>query len=82
MVLPACKSQQRLEIGFRKRRNPFVGNDTSGMANPRIWAFLRVLWLLCLNDKTSHRFQDEDTTDCLQLQIFDMREREMSNLEV
>ena len=60
MTLPACKPLQRLENSFRKRQNPFVGNDTSGMAKPRIRAFLRLLGLCCLNDKTSHRFQDEN----------------------
>jgi hypothetical protein len=43
------------------------------MAKPRIWAFLWLLWLRCLNDKTSHRFQGEGIADCLQSQIFDMR---------
>ena len=65
MALPGCKPLQRLEIGFRKRQNPFVGNYTSGMAKPRILAFLRLLWLRCLNDKASHRFQGEDIPDCL-----------------
>ena len=45
LALPACKPLQRPKIGFRKRRNPFVGNYTSRMAKPRIWAVLRLLWL-------------------------------------
>ena len=52
MALPVRKPLQKFEIGFRKRQNPFVGYDTSGMAKLRIWAFLKLLWLLCLNDKT------------------------------
>lgn len=51
------------------------------MAKPRIGTFLRLLWLRCLNDKTSHRFQGEGIADCLQSQIFDRRERKMSNLD-
>ena len=80
MALPACKPLKRLENGFRKRQNPFVGNHTSGMAKPRIGAFLRLLWLRCLNDKTSHRFQDEDIPDCLQSPIFERREKENEQL--
>ena len=80
MALPACKPLQRLENGFRKRQNPFVGNHTSGMAKTRIWAFLRLLWLRCLKDKTSHRLQSENIADSLQSQTFDRRERKMSNL--
>ena len=76
MALPACKPLQRLENGFRKRQNPFVGNDTSGMAKPRIRAFLRLLGLCCLNDKTSHRFQGENISDGLLSQIFERREKE------
>ena len=78
MALPACKPLQRLENGFRKRQNPFVGNDTSGMAKPRIRAFLRLLWLRCMNNKTSHHSQDKDIADSFQLRIFDRREWEMS----
>ena len=52
-----------------------------GWQKPRIGAFLRLLWLRCLNDKTSHRFQGEGIADCLQSQIFDRRERKMSNLD-
>ena len=63
----------KLRNDFRALQNPFVGNHTSGMAKPRIGAFLRLLWLRCLNDKTPHRFQGEDIADCLQSQIFDMR---------
>ena len=81
MALPGCKPLQRLEIGFRKRQNPFVGNYTSGMAKPRILAFLRLLRLRCLNDKTSHRLQNKANGYCRKLQIFDRREREMSNLD-
>lgn len=55
-------------------------NDTCGMAEPRIRAFLRLLWLRCLNDKTSHRFQDEDIPDCLQSPIFERREKENEQL--
>ena len=71
----------KLRNDFRALQNPFVGNHTSGMAKPRIGAFLRLLWLRCLNDKTSHRFQGEGIADCLQSQIFDRRERKMSNLD-
>jgi len=81
MALPVCKPLQRPEIGFRKRQNPLMGNHTSGMTKPRILEFLRLLWLRCLNDKTSHRFQGEGIADCLQSQIFDRRERKMSNLD-
>ena len=78
MALPVCKPLQRPEIGFRKRQNLFAGNHTSGMAKPRIWAFLRLLWLRCLNNKTSHHSQDKDIADSFQLRIFDRREWEMS----
>ena len=80
MTMPGRKPLQRLEIGFRKRQNPFVGNYTSGMAKPRILAFLRLLRLRCLNDKTSHRLQSENIADSFQSQTFDRRERKMSNL--
>lgn len=82
MALPACKPLQRLENGFRKRQNPFVGNDTSGMAKPRIRAFLRLLGLCCLNDKTSHRFQGENISDGLLSQIFERREKENEHIEL
>ena len=81
MALPVCKPLQRPEIGFRKRQNPFIGNHTSGMAKPRIWAFLRLPWLCRLNDKTSHRLQNKANGYCRKSQIFDRREREMSNLD-
>ena len=80
MALPVCKPLQGPEIGFRKRQNPLMGNHTSGMTKPRILAFLRLLWLRCLNDKTSHRFQDEDIPDCLQSPIFERREKEKEQL--
>ena len=80
MALPACKPLQRLENGFRKRQNPFVGNDTSGMAKPRIRAFLKLLGLCCLNDKTSHRFQGENISDGLLSQIFERREKENEHI--
>ena len=70
----------KLRNDFRALQNPFVGNHTSGMAKPRIGAFLRLLWLRCLNDKTSHRFQDEDIPDCLQSPIFERREKEKEQL--
>ena len=82
MALPACKPLQRLENGFRKRQNPFVGNDTSGMAKPRIRAFLRLLGLCCLNDKTSHRFQGENISDGLLSQIFERREKENEHIGI
>ena len=66
----------KLRNDFRALQNPFVGNHTSGMAKPRIGAFLRLLWLRCLNDKTSHRFQGEDIANCLQSPIFERREKE------
>ena len=43
----------KLRNDFRALQNPFVGNHTSGMAKPRIGAFLRLLGLRCLNDNTS-----------------------------
>lgn len=58
----------------------FVGNYASRMAKPRFWAFLGLLRLRCLNDKTSLRFHGEDITDCLQSRVFDMREKKMGNL--
>ena len=70
----------KLRNDFRALQNPFVGNHTSGMAKPRIGAFLRLLWLRCLKDKTSHRLQSENIADSLQSQTFDRRERKMSNL--
>ena len=81
MALPGCKPLQRLEIGFRKRQNTFVDNNTSGMAKPRIWAFLRLPRLCRLNDKTSHRLQNKGNGYCRKSQIFDRRERKMSNLD-
>ena len=81
MAMPACKPLQRPKIWFRKRRSLFVGNHTSGTAKVRIWAFLRPLWLRCLNDKTSHRLQGEDIANCLQSLIFERRERGISNLD-
>jgi hypothetical protein len=80
MALPVCKPLQRPEIGFRKRQNPLMGNHTSGMTKPRILAFLRLLWLRYLNDKTSHRFQDEDISDGLLSQIFERREKENEHM--
>ena len=50
------------------------------MTKTRIWAFLRLLWLRCLNDKTSHRFQGEDIANCLQSPIFERREKENEQL--
>ena len=70
----------KLRNDFRALQNPFVGNHTSGMAKPRIGAFLRLLWLRCLKDKTSHRLQSENIADSFQSQTFDRRERKMSNL--
>ena len=52
----------------------------SGMAKPRILAFLRLLRLRCLNDKTSHRFQGEDISDGLLSQIFERREKENEHM--
>ena len=71
----------KLMIDFRTRQNPFGGIRTSGMAKSRIWAFLRLLWLRRLNDKTSHRLQSKDNDYCRKSQIFDRRERKMSNLD-
>ena len=51
-------------------------NHTSDMAKSRIRAFIRLLGLRCLNDKTSHRFQDENISDGLMSQIFERREKE------
>ena len=47
---------------------------------PRIRAFLRLLGLCCLNDKTSHRFQGENISDGLLSQIFERREKENEQL--
>ena len=66
----------KLRNDFRALQNPYVGNHTSGMEKPRIGAFLRLLWLRCLNDKTSHRFQGENISDDLLSQIFERREKE------
>ena len=70
----------KLRNDFRALQNPFVGNHTSGMAKPRIGAFLRLLWLRCLNDKTSHRFQGENISDGLLSQIFERREKENEHM--
>ena len=77
LALPACK---RPKIGFRKPQNPFVGNYAFGMAETRIGAFLRLLGLCCLNDKTSHRFQGENISDGLLSQIFERREKENEHM--
>ena len=66
---------------FRARQNPFVGIRASRMAKTRIWAFLRLPWLRRLNDKTSLRLQSKDNGYCRKSQIFDRRERKMSNLD-
>ena len=66
---------------FRARQNPFVGIRASRMAKTRIWAFLRLPWLRRLNDKTSLRLQSKDNGYSRKSQIFDRRERKMSNLD-
>lgn len=39
MALPACKPLQILENGFRKRQNPFVGNEPLGRQNHEFGLF-------------------------------------------
>lgn len=73
LALPACKPLQRPKIGFRKRRNPFVGNSPPGWRSREFEQFWGFYGFGCMNYKTSHRFQGEDIADCLQSQIFDMR---------
>jgi hypothetical protein len=71
----------KLMDDFRARQNSFVGIRTSGMVKTRICAFLSLLWLRRLNDKTSHRLNSKDNGNCWKSQIFDRRERKMSNLD-
>ena len=51
-----------------------------GWRKPEFGHFWGFCGFGCLNDKTSHRLQSENIAAPLQSQIFDRRERKMSNL--
>ena len=51
-----------------------------GWRKPESGYFWSFCGFCCQNDEASHRFQDEDTADCLQSQFFERREKENEQL--